>query len=62
MKRLALCKSVGCCLVLGCRFGWRTSVGEPICFMVLCWFCFPGEYARVANGPEISVHRVLAQV
>ena len=55
VKRLDLCKSVGCCLVLGCRFGQRTSVGEPVLFP-------RGVCACVAVGPEIGVHRVLAQV
>ena len=47
VKRLALRKSVGCCLVLGCRFGQRTSVGEPIALWFSAGLCFPGEYARV---------------
>ena len=45
MKRLALRKSVGCCLVLGCRFGRGPWLENK--------FCLPGECACVATGPEI---------
>ena len=51
-------KKGGAMLTVKRRFG----AVEPVMFAYVYRFCFPEICACVAIGPEIGVHRVLAQV